>query len=415
MHARPNLPEQSSGPSARSRRYQWRVLACACAIYVLLILVRPGFGLVYTQTAVLAAGLTAVTAWGLAAHGERLSRFGREVLFSLLAAGVFAVYVLAVVLAVRSMATPLHNESLLWEYCQPALRVGETLRSAQGVGALVAALVLVVALVGGAALLATLLAWVSRGAERLGDGLHQLWLGSLRHEVQSLRRDRRPWSQPQPGMPCYELRSGDLFAPCNFEFGQRRRTMRAVDWAAARFLLTLALRLDLRRTAFRQDFRNILDDDAVGGLAWAIGHGGDQSKRLAVWLVGRLERRRLAWLVAPLRCSDSPAVRKEVARALRRMDAWTELATMSGDPAVRQFAVPPVRRPFADRIGSFLGHVAAGPPVGARASMPLVVNVSPLAGRPPRSAATIRRVLETIRRLVHGLRGAENGWHNGTA
>jgi hypothetical protein len=109
-------------------------------------------------------------------------------------------------------------------------------------------------------------------------------------------------------------------------------------------------------------------------------------------------------------CHDpSPEVRKHLAKALRRLEAWTLLDEMAaaypGNDAIQWFArAPTSRRSYAERLARYVGSVdashadkAVGP-----SRMPYWSLYNPWQGTPPKSVLFIREILLRIRRWVRG-------------
>jgi len=106
---------------------------------------------------------------------------------------------------------------------------------------------------------------------------------------------------------------------------------------------------------------------------------------------------------------DSDArIRKEVAKALLRLEAWAklrEIAVREEDPIVRRIAnsaeIPP--REFSERMIRFLDNDVEPiyqPDKGSLGVKSLCLNTTIGDGTPPKSGWYIRLVLERIRWLV---------------
>jgi hypothetical protein len=130
---------------------------------------------------------------------------------------------------------------------------------------------------------------------------------------------------------------------------------------------------------------------------------------LGVWLWGKCaDRFRLYGLSAF--CHDrSPQVRKHVAKALRRLEAWTflqEMATANPDDVmIQQFATPPTsHRPFPERLTNFARNVddSRAGEVVTPSQMPFWRLQRDWEGRSPKSGWYIRLMLWRIRRWVRG-------------
>jgi hypothetical protein len=133
---------------------------------------------------------------------------------------------------------------------------------------------------------------------------------------------------------------------------------------------------------------------------------------ICMWLLGRCTDRFRLYELKTFCHDPSPQVRKHVAKALRRLEAWPLLKEMvAADPGnltIRAIATAPAvpvdRRPYDDRLSCFLEKIdrshaatAAGP-----SRMPYWSRYTPWQGRPPKSLALIREILWRIRRWVRG-------------
>jgi hypothetical protein len=109
-------------------------------------------------------------------------------------------------------------------------------------------------------------------------------------------------------------------------------------------------------------------------------------------------------------CEDpSPQVRKHVAKALRKLEAWTLLNEMAAanpdDAAVQWFAKSPTtQRSYPERLARFLDSVEGSsvPDTAGPSRMPYWSLHSPWQGRPAKSVEFIRTVLLHIRQLLRG-------------
>jgi len=197
-----------------------------------------------------------------------------------------------------------------------------------------------------------------------------------------------------------------------FYVGPKRFVLRAGGVRTLELLAEMVEKwLDAERPArlvsLRAQIREIEHMACRAALCLAIESTADERlRRLAIWLRGRCRGTLGTSIVARYRTSPDPAIRKEVARALMRMDGWAELRQMERedpDPRVRRMAVQPSPRPYAARLDSFVRCV---PRLDVEPDeTPLIVapDVDPAAGRPPKPAWLIGMILERIHRLVSGL------------
>jgi hypothetical protein len=128
---------------------------------------------------------------------------------------------------------------------------------------------------------------------------------------------------------------------------------------------------------------------------------------LGVWLWGKCaDRFRLYGLSAF--CHDpSPQVRRHVAKALRRLEAWSLLremaATYPDDTRIQWFAnVPTMHHSFAERLKNFTSNVdkSHADEVATPSRMPFWALERDWERTPPKSLDLIRRMLRRIRHWV---------------
>lgn len=199
--------------------------------------------------------------------------------------------------------------------------------------------------------------------------------------------------------------------------GRRVGFLNYSDHAAIRFIRQLARARAVSRrlggtapplVRFRDDFRQIVRSRPIIGLMGCLFVQDLEVRRLAIWLLGRCGRCRNVGLIAKFRTHPDRSVRKEVARALRHMNAFrelTEFVASENDPRIRRLATLPPRDSYQRRMGRYLEQdverVAVGP-IPSHSRMPLRFFVSIGSGKPAKTVEFIRRILEDIRRLVRG-------------
>lgn len=128
---------------------------------------------------------------------------------------------------------------------------------------------------------------------------------------------------------------------------------------------------------------------------------------LCIWLLGKCADRFRLYGIAG-RCDDpSPKVRKQVAKALRRTEAWSVLEKMAraypNDEKVQWFAKAELRhRPFPERLSSFVRSVddSHAGEVTTPSRMPFWARENSWDYTPPKSVELIRRMLRRIRHWV---------------
>ena len=170
----------------------------------------------------------------------------------------------------------------------------------------------------------------------------------------------------------------------------------------------VALHEGIRPTSlitWRDDFRRIIRNGRVTACFLNLNQRDSESICIALWLVGRMQAKHGVSIVADYRSHADARVRREAARALRRLGAWSELRSMADDtsPLVRGFTRDDGPRPLAVRLERFKQLVAPldRPKTHVRESW--FASLSIESGRQPKPAHLIRALLERIRRLVHGV------------
>jgi hypothetical protein len=218
--------------------------------------------------------------------------------------------------------------------------------------------------------------------------------------------------------PTYRTRLGDWLHVGGHAYRQ----------AASRFLQELAryrecivksqVAPSIRRNwllAFREDFRRMRGDETVTALRDFLRYGDPTLRHIAIWLLSQTaDRFRLRGISAF--CDDpSPQVRKHVAKALRRLEAWKlleDIARANRDSRpIQWFAhAPLIHRPFRERLEHFVttvddSHVNE---VVTPSRMPFWALDRAWEHSPPKSQFMIRRILRRIRHWVRwGTRPAE--------
>ena len=207
-----------------------------------------------------------------------------------------------------------------------------------------------------------------------------------------------------------------------FEFAGKRFRCYADDLAAQRFLERLELdRLTVRHDdgtlaerprliRYRRDFDKLAADQPIAGLVLCLIHGSEESRRIALWLLGRSGNSKVIPILRLFASHSRRRLRLAAVHALRRLRARAELveiAAYDADPVIRQLAGSATQRTFASHLQRFVNDDLSGVPrVSEREPQPLLWNVSDSAGRPPKSTEIIRTILERLRNLLRG-----NGAH----
>jgi hypothetical protein len=154
---------------------------------------------------------------------------------------------------------------------------------------------------------------------------------------------------------------------------------------------------------YRTAVRELLKSPPRALLVYVAKETTDPAVRqIAVWLRGRCHGRLGMAAIARLWFDPDVSLRKEVARALKRMEAWgylREIETSDPNPRVRRLASPPIRRAFANRLADFVASLHRRD-VGHPSPLFLSDECDPGGGRPAKPGWIIRRFLEHIRWLV---------------
>jgi len=174
------------------------------------------------------------------------------------------------------------------------------------------------------------------------------------------------------------------------ELHSRRRIARAAGQATESLL------------ASRPRFRDIIRHERITGLFWCVESREPDVVRLAIWLMGRIRAGVPISEIMPYCHSPDLRIRREVARALRRLNAWAELRAIAedDDPRVRQLAVQRPAAPFATRLARVT--IAAAAPEAPRARPAFFARLPFGPERPLKTPEFIRAMLERIRQLVRG-------------
>jgi hypothetical protein len=128
---------------------------------------------------------------------------------------------------------------------------------------------------------------------------------------------------------------------------------------------------------------------------------------ICIWLVGRFSDRMHLYELKSFRHSLSPQLRRHVAKALRRLEAWSLLREMAKDNPddvhIQWFAAAPTsHRSFKERLKNFTSGVddSRAGEVATPSQMPFWAVETFWCYTPPKSDALIRRMLRRIRHWV---------------
>ena len=162
-----------------------------------------------------------------------------------------------------------------------------------------------------------------------------------------------------------------------------------------------------RPFAARHLIKKIRRIDAKSTLCLVIGTTDNPTIRiLAVWMRGHCGGTIGSQVLSQF-CNDEDArLRREVARALKRMSAWDALGKMAQDcdPRVARMAISKTPKPFAIKFERFSNSVSSIDHQTSTGHLTLGTGVSldHNQGKPPKSATAIRAILMRIKNLLSG-------------
>jgi hypothetical protein len=152
--------------------------------------------------------------------------------------------------------------------------------------------------------------------------------------------------------------------------------------------------------------REIERIQASAALSYVIANSrDDRLRRLAIWLRGRSGGYLGAKDVAEFALYPNDAIRKEVARCLRRLKAWSplrEMATRDPDPKIRALATQATAENYERRQKRFLGNMSVLKTTSHDAPFLLSKGVDLSDFGPAKPPGFIRQVLARIQSLVTG-------------
>jgi len=157
---------------------------------------------------------------------------------------------------------------------------------------------------------------------------------------------------------------------------------------------------------FRRDFRRIIRQGPVPSLIWCLQYGEPGIRQLVIWLLGRIRNRHTANVIFRKGRTSHPEIRKEAAKALRRMGAWQplrELGEAEQHPRVLAYIKEPETPEFSNRLDRFVENVRRIGPVGKDRMNVIQDLVMPCPldqGTPPKPEWAIGKILQRIRCFV---------------
>jgi hypothetical protein len=158
---------------------------------------------------------------------------------------------------------------------------------------------------------------------------------------------------------------------------------------------------------FRQEFRQLEEQRAALVMQRFISLGDPALRHVFIWLLSKVASRFFLRGLDEYCDDPSPVVRKHLAKALRRLEAWPLLEKMAtahpDDERLRWFATAPTtKRPFRDRLRDFRTTLddSRAAEVVTPSQMPFWAQEKSWSRTAPKSAAMIRRMLRRIRHWV---------------
>lgn len=128
-----------------------------------------------------------------------------------------------------------------------------------------------------------------------------------------------------------------------------------------------------------------------------------QLRCLAIWLRGRRGGKIGMHTMAALYRGGDATLRKEVTRALKRMQAWSELRRIQAcdpEPRIRRLARQKPPQPYRTRMTQFMQQVTPCQSLPAHIPFFEQSHLEIQEPNPPKSPSFIRSILERIRALV---------------
>jgi hypothetical protein len=188
------------------------------------------------------------------------------------------------------------------------------------------------------------------------------------------------------------------------ESAQREAEKKAAEEAANVYWL-LPYRKDLR--TIYAGFHALCNDNQVDTLRRYMAFCPSGMTPVCVWLLGKCADRFRLYGLAGLWDDPSPQVRRQVAKALRRVEAWSQLTKMArvfpNDDQIVWFATAPTKhRTYAQRLTNFVRSVddSHAGEVETPSRMPYWTRDKNWKYTPPKSRDFIRRMLRRIRHWV---------------
>lgn len=161
---------------------------------------------------------------------------------------------------------------------------------------------------------------------------------------------------------------------------------------------------------FRSEIQSVQRLDETAVLSRVVDRTTHRDVRiLAIWLRGRCGGHIGTEILAKFATCADDTTRKEVVRALIRMNAWSrlsEIAEQEINARIRRLATIRAPAEFEKRLTNFARHVTRSSFERRTQGFYVSPGLDYTEYKPPKSVLLIRTILERIRSLVHGWRRA---------
>jgi hypothetical protein len=158
---------------------------------------------------------------------------------------------------------------------------------------------------------------------------------------------------------------------------------------------------------YRGDLRRAIQHSRLEPIKLYLTRCPPDMVPVAIWLWGKCADRFRLYGLSGFCYYKSPTVRKHVAKALRRLEAWSLLDEMAAafpdDQKIHWFASAPISHgPFEERLENFKRNVddSHAGEAATPSRMPFWAAERVWDYTPPKSVALIRRMLQRIRHWV---------------
>jgi len=159
----------------------------------------------------------------------------------------------------------------------------------------------------------------------------------------------------------------------------------------------------------RKDIRRLWRGENAAIIRRRIHQDDGELLAVYVWLLSRFADRCRLFGIDDYIHDASPSVRKHVAKALRRLQAWQHLEVMAAenpaDAAINWYAKTPyLKRQFSERLRNYSVNVdqSRAAEAARQSQMPYWSLYTPWQGKPSKSLELIRDILLRIHHWVHG-------------